>query len=135
MPGKTLTRGRSGVRMPPEVKTAYGEIQGGLKSLGKAITEIQQGLRKAERKIEADARARIRALRHEAKVQLATLRAREREASQGLRELQGAAEGSWRDVKQTADGLVPFRRTPELSRCAAIPVSVFVVDGTHHVDG
>jgi hypothetical protein len=32
-------------------------------------------------------------------------------------------------------GLVPFRRTPELSRCAAIPVSVFVVDGTHHVDG
>jgi hypothetical protein len=32
-------------------------------------------------------------------------------------------------------GLAPFRRTPELSRCAAIPVAVLVVDGAHHVDG
>ncbi len=32
-------------------------------------------------------------------------------------------------------GLAPFRRTPELSCCAAIPVSILVVNGTHHVDG
>jgi hypothetical protein len=32
-------------------------------------------------------------------------------------------------------GLAPAERTPELSRCAAIPVPVLVVDRTHHVDG
>src|SRR5262249_3847228 len=32
-------------------------------------------------------------------------------------------------------GLAPTGRTRELSRCAAIPVSVLVVDRAHHVDG
>src|SRR5262249_32977354 len=32
-------------------------------------------------------------------------------------------------------GLAPTGRTPELGRCAAIPVSVLVVDRAHHVDG
>jgi hypothetical protein len=71
MSEKTRAKGRS-VKMSAQVKAAYGEVQGGVKSLGKAITEIQQGLRRAERKIEADARARIRALRQDAKAQLGT---------------------------------------------------------------
>jgi hypothetical protein len=62
-------------------------------------------------------------------------------------------EGSWTDLSTAlpgdvstlelnavfaispTDGLAPFRRTPELSRCAAIPVSALVVDRAHHVDG
>lgn len=32
-------------------------------------------------------------------------------------------------------GLAPVAQTPELSRCAAIPVAVLVIDRTQHVDG
>ncbi len=34
-----------------------------------------------------------------------------------------------------ARGLAPVAQTPELSRCAAIPVAVLVIDRTQHVDG
>ena len=79
--------------MPPEVKAAYAEVEKGVKHLGKAMSEVQQGLRRAERKIEADARLRIRTLRS-----LAT-----------------AAEGSFQDVKRSADTLLAEARTTAAS--------------------
>jgi ABC-type transporter Mla subunit MlaD len=90
-------------KMPPEVKAAYAHVQSGVKSLGKSIAEIEQGLRKAERKIEADARTRIRALRQEARVQLAALQSRRKDVTRTLKELATAAGGSWQDIKQSAD--------------------------------
>jgi uncharacterized coiled-coil DUF342 family protein len=77
-----------------------------------SIAEIQQGLRKAERKIEADARARIRAPRQDARAQLAALKSRRRDVTQTLKRLAGAAGGSWEDIKQSADaGLAEARTT------------------------
>ena len=34
-------------RMSPEAKAAYTQVAGGLRSLGKAITELQQSFREA----------------------------------------------------------------------------------------
>ncbi len=98
-------------RMPPEVKAAYGEIEQGVKHLGKSIAEIRQGLRRAERNIQADARARIRTLRQEAKTQLAGLQTQQREVTRTLRQLASAAEGSWEDVKRSADTVLDQART------------------------
>ena len=52
-------------KMSPEVKRAYAQVEKGVRGIGKSIADIQQGLRKAERKVETDARARIRGLRDE----------------------------------------------------------------------
>ena len=108
--GRARTKARS-VKMPPEVKAAYGEIQGGVKDLGKAINEIQQGVRRAERKIEADARARVRALRQEAKVQLGTLRAKERVAAVEDREVRfcRAAVVAWRAARTSGCRVFYYR--------------------------
>jgi hypothetical protein len=97
--------------MPPEVKAAYADLETGVKHLGKSIAEIQQGLRKAERQIEADARARIRALRQDARAQLAGLKERRREVTKTLGRIASAAEGSWQDLKQTADAVLGEGRT------------------------
>lgn len=108
--GKRRTRSGLG-RVPPEVKAAYGEIEGGLRGLGRSIAEIQKGFRKAEGKIEADARARVRALRKEARLQLGVLQSRQREASRTLKNLTTAAEGSWREVKHSADSILADARS------------------------
>jgi hypothetical protein len=106
---------RARPKLPPEVRAAYVEIEGGVKSLGKSIAEIRQGLRKAERKIEADARVRIRALREDAKAQLVGLQAREREVARTLKTLRAAAEGSWQEIKQTADAVLADARATAAS--------------------
>jgi ABC-type transporter Mla subunit MlaD len=106
---------RPGPKMSPEVKEAYVQLQSGVKSLGKSIAEIRQGLRKAERKIEADARARIRALRQDARTQLAALKSRRRDVTQTLKRLTAAAGGSWEDIKQSADAALADARTTAAS--------------------
>lgn len=65
--------------------------------------EIQKGLRDAERQIEADARARIRALQKDARTQLAAVKGRHREVVRTLERVSAAAEGSWQQVKESAD--------------------------------
>jgi len=85
---------------------AYGEIKRGVAHLEKSIAEIQQGLRDAERQVEADARARIRALRRDARKQLTALRSRHREVARILDKVSSAAEGSWRQVKKSADSIL-----------------------------
>ena len=94
---------RSQLKMPPEVKEAYTQVQSGVKGLGKSIAEIQQSLRKAERKIEADARARIQSLRQDARKQLASLKSRRNDVTRTLKQLAAAAGGSWQDIKESAD--------------------------------
>ena len=84
-------------------RAARDEIKKGVKHLEKSIGEIQKGLRKAEREIEADARARVRALRKEGRAQLAALRDRRREVVRALGKVSKAAEGSWEQVKRSAD--------------------------------
>jgi predicted negative regulator of RcsB-dependent stress response len=102
-------------KMSPEVKAAYAQVEAGVRSLGKSIAEIQQGFRKAERKIEADARSRIRELRQEAKTQLAGLQSKQHEVAKTLRSLGTAAEGSWQDVKATADTVLAEAKTAAAS--------------------
>jgi cell division septum initiation protein DivIVA len=97
-------------QMSPEAKLAYTQVAGGLRSLGKSITEIQQRLRQAEQRIETDARSRIRALRREASTQLRALQARQREVARILRNLAAAAEGSWGEIKQAADVMLAEAR-------------------------
>jgi hypothetical protein len=84
-------------------RAARDEIKRGVKHLEKSIGEIQKGLRKAEREIEADARARIRTLRTDARAQLAAVKGRHREVMRSLEQVSAAAEGSWQQVKESAD--------------------------------
>ena len=84
-------------------RAAYGEIKRGVAHLEKSIGEIQKGLRDAERQIESDARRRIRALRKDASSELASLRRRHRDVARILDRVSTAAEGSWKQVKKTAD--------------------------------
>lgn len=114
MPTKNRSK-RPDSTMAPEIKEAYAQVQSGVRSLGKSIAEIQQGLRKAERKIEADARARIRALRQDARAQLAVLESRRRDVTQTLKRLAAAAGGSWRDIKESADAALADARTTAAS--------------------
>ena len=100
------TTSRPKGKMSPEVKAAYAQVESGVRSLGQSIKEIQRGLQQAERKIEADARARIRLLRKDARAQLSALQSRRSDVTRTLRSLATAAEGSWQDVKQSADALV-----------------------------
>jgi hypothetical protein len=102
-------------RMSPEAKAAYAQVERGVKGLGKSIAEIRRGLRTAERKIEADAKARIRALRREARQQLADLQSKRGEVTKILGKLRTAAEGSWQDVKASADSMLSEARTAAAS--------------------
>jgi hypothetical protein len=72
----------------------------------KSISEVQRGLRKAEKAIAADARARIRELRKEGKAQLVGLRARRKEAARLMKALSVAAEDSWSEVREEADRIL-----------------------------
>jgi hypothetical protein len=110
-----IKRSQRKATMSPEMKTAYAQLEAGVRGLGRSMAEIQQGLRKAERKIEADARARIRALRQEAKQELGVLASRRRDATRMLHAFRTAAEGSWRDVKQSADAILSEARTTAAS--------------------
>jgi len=106
---------RAGASLSPEARAAYGEIRQGVAHLEKSIAEIRRGLRKAEKKIEADARARVRELRREAQTQLGVLKAKQREAARSLKDLSAAAGESWRDIKQSADGILGGARSTAAS--------------------
>jgi hypothetical protein len=90
--------------MSREGRAAYSEIETGVDHLARSIKEIPVGLRHAERKIEADARLRVRELRKDARTQLALLQSRQREVSRKPGRLAVTAGGSWREIKQAADG-------------------------------
>lgn len=97
---------RAALPKSPEARAAHGEIQQGLKNLGKSILEIQSGLRKAERQIEADARKRIAELRKEGRAQLSALNAKSREVAASLKRALPTAETSWEDLKRSADTIL-----------------------------
>jgi phage terminase small subunit len=107
---KSGAKKRRGPVMSPAEKVAYTDIKQGIKHVEKSIGEVQKGLRRAEKAIEADAKARARALRREGKTQIASLKAKRREAAQLMRNLSAAAEGSWQDVKQSADQVLADAR-------------------------
>jgi len=102
----TTTRRRASAAVSREKRAASDEIKRGVKHLEKSIGEIQKGLRKAERQIEADARARVRELRKDARAQLAAVKGRHREVVRILQKVSAAAEGSWQQVKQSADAIL-----------------------------
>lgn len=104
-------KSRGGQRLSPAGKAAYGDIKKGVKNVEKSIGEVQKGLRKAEKAIQADAKLRVRELRKEAKAQLASLKAKRREASHLMKSLSDAAEGSWQDVKHSADQVIAEARS------------------------
>jgi len=106
---------RRRVTISREKRAAYGEIQRGVRHLERSIGEIQKGMRKAERQIESDARARVRELRKDARTQLAVVKARQREGARVLRNLSVAAEGSWREVKRSADSILAEGRSTAAS--------------------
>ena len=89
-----------------ERRVAYGEIKRGVQHLEKSIAEIQKGLRDAEQQIQADARARVRALQKDASARITALKRRHREAARILDRVSAAAEGSWRQVKRSADAVL-----------------------------
>jgi len=103
---KTSARRRGGPAISREKRAAYGELKQGVKHLEKSIGEIRKGLRRAERQIEADARARVRVLRNDARTQLALVKEKQREAVRRLKTVSAAAEGSWQEVKQSADAIL-----------------------------
>ena len=91
-------------KLPPEMRAAYKEIEGGVRDLGKSIAQI-----------EADAKARITALRRDAKTQLAGLRVHERDVVRTLKGLTAAAGESWQDMKTSADGILTEAKTTAAS--------------------
>jgi hypothetical protein len=101
---------RAALPKSPEARAAHGEIQQGLRHLGKSILEIQSGLRRAERQIEADARKRIAELRKEGRAQLVALNARSREVAASLKRALPVAETSWEDLKRSADAILSDAR-------------------------
>jgi type VI protein secretion system component VasA len=105
-PRTTRARRRAGPAISPEKRAAYGQLKQGVKHLEKSIGEIQKGLRRAEQQIEAEARARVRALRKDARTQLALVKEKQREAVRRLKAVSAAAEGSWQEVKQSADAIL-----------------------------
>jgi len=113
MAAKSSKAGRRksrGPAMSPAEKAAYADVKQGIKNVERSIGDVQKGLRKAEKAIAADAKMRIRALRKEAKGQVASLKSKRREAAQLLKNLSAAAEGSWQDVKQSADQVIADAR-------------------------
>ena len=87
-------------------RAATGDIRRGVRQLEKSIGQIQRGLLAAERQIEADARARVRKLRTDARAQISALRSRNRQVARILDKVSSAAEGSWQQVKQSADSIL-----------------------------
>jgi hypothetical protein len=108
--GTARKKATRGLAMSPAEKAAVGDIKMGIRHVEKSIGEVQKGLRKAEKAIEADAKTRIRQLRKDAKAQLASLKAKRGEAARLLKNLSAAAEGSWQDVKQSADQVLADAR-------------------------
>jgi len=124
---KTTTRARkprsakrAAVPKSPEARAAYGEIQAGLRNLGKSIGEIQRGLRAAERQIQADARKRIAELRREGRAQLGALHLKGREVASTLKQASPLAETSWDDIKQSADAVLGDARAAATSFASRI---------------
>lgn len=111
---------RAVILKSPEARAAHGEIQQGLKHLGKSILEIQSGLRKAERQIEADARKRIAELRKEGRAQLVALNAKSREVAVALKRALPLAETSWEDLKRSADAILGDARAAASSFASRI---------------
>ena len=99
-------RRRASATISREKRAARNQIQLGVKRLEKSISEIRTGLRKAERTIEADARARVQTLRKDARAQLTALKGRRRDVARILGKVSAAAEGSWQQVKQSADSIL-----------------------------
>jgi hypothetical protein len=114
----TIQRARAA--MSREERAARSEIQQGVKHLEKSIVEIQRGVRKAEKKIEADARVRVRELRKEARSQLAAIKAKQREAARVVHNLSAAAEGSWQELKDSADAILADARGTAASIAARV---------------
>lgn len=109
---RRVSRAKSrGPVMSPPMQAAYGDIKQGVRHVEKSIGEVQKGLRKAEKAIEAQARARIRELRRDARGQLASLKAKRREAARLMKNLRIAAEGSWEEVKLSADQVLADARS------------------------
>jgi septation ring formation regulator EzrA len=106
---------RAGSKLSGAEKAAYSEIKQGVKHLEKSIGEITKGLRKTEKAIEADARARIRALRIEARTQLGVLKSKRTEIKIQLKKVSAAAEGSWEEIKHSADTLLADARATATS--------------------
>jgi len=124
---KTTTRARkprsakrAAIPKSPEARAAYGEIQAGLRNLGRSIGEIQRGLRAAERQIQADARKRIAELRKEGRAQLVALNLKGREVATTLKQASPLAETSWDDIKQSADAVLGDARAAAASFASRI---------------
>jgi hypothetical protein len=101
--------------MTPQERAAYGEIKQGVKHLEKSIGEIRRGMLKAEKTIEADARARIRGLRKEARAQVGALKSKRRDAALTLKNFSAAADGSWEEIKRSADAILADGRATAAS--------------------
>jgi len=124
---KTTTRAskprsakRAAIPKSPEARAAYGEIQAGLRNLGRSIGEIQRGLRAAEPQIQADARKRIAELRKEGRAQLVALNLKGREVATTLKQASPLAETSWDDIKQSADAVLGDARAAAASFASRI---------------
>ncbi len=103
-----------------EERAAHFEIQQGLKTLGKTISELQKGMKSAEREIEADARRRIAALRKEGREQLDAINAKGRDIAGSLRKASAAAETSWDDLKRSAEVLIAEARSAAVTFASRI---------------
>jgi flagellar motility protein MotE (MotC chaperone) len=97
-------------RTPRAEQASQGQIERGVREIGKAIADIQRGLAGAERRIETDARQQIRALQKEARAQMRALEAKRREATRLLGRLSSAAGGSWEDITKTVQTMVSVDR-------------------------
>ena len=117
---KTRPARRAVLPKSPEARAAHGEIQQGLRNLGKSIGEIQRGLRRAERQIQADARKRIAELRKEGRAQLVALNAKGREVATSLKQALPLAETSWEDLKHSADAVLGDARSAAASFASRI---------------
>ena len=71
-----------------------------------ARAAVSRETRIAYGEIQRDAGARIRKLQMDARRQLATLKGRHREVARILDRVTSAAEGSWRQVKKSADAVL-----------------------------
>ena len=97
--------------MSREAHAAYVEVQRCVRQLDKSVSEIQRGLRRAERQLEADARARIRELRRDANMPLRALKVKQREAAATLKRVSNAAGGTWDDITRTVETLIAEARS------------------------
>ena len=103
---RTKTPARARTAMSREAHLAYVEVQRCVRQLDKSVSEIQRGLRRAERQFEADARARIRELRRDAHMPLRALQVKQREAAATLKRVSSAAGGTWDDVTRTVETFI-----------------------------